>query len=1035
MMAVLVTIVAGLAGFAPAARAATTSVTYNATVTIPAPPSSSFAGAGAGGDGWAVALSSTQIFNVFHHQTTLMVMCHNQSDASACWGSYKTVTDTSGNGFSTSGQPGLYLDQTNHYLYVWATRTSDSTAGVVCIDTQSAAANPFCGFTTLSALNQAPYSGFSGISDPVMVGSHWYAFNDVVGPASGSENTLMCFDVSTDAACASQPYPVDFGGGSVTSASPNDSIAALGTKIVLQIPGGFLACFDTTTNSSCAGSWPVAVTGGTAGAPLPVLTSTGAYAGVCLPTSAPQCWDMTGATLAAPAGLSALTGNANWNGPATVIGARIYFPNGNTNAAECYDYSTGASCTNFPLAISNLSLLYTINPDPSRPTCLWVNANGGTSQIQNFDAYTGGTCANAPLRLTASSVVATNQVCVPASWTSLSVLSPSPSSYTSGTVAFDDADGNPISGVATHTLDATGTTILTNLNLSSTVPLPQFLVTLTGTTGSLGSVQIQVTWTGSYDPSCVQGGTSVTTATSPSTPSSPTASAGDGAATVSWTPPSSDGYSPITGYTATAYDSHGNVAGTCTAPGNATSCVISPLTDGHPYTFTVTATNVIGSASSLASPAAVPMSPSITTTSVTAGDIGAVYDRALAVTGGVGPYTWQLSTGTLPPGLGLGTDGHVTGTPTTAGSYPVTVQVTDVNGQTDTRQLTLVVNPATTVPAVPVNATPAGMPVTQQLVPQGGTGPFSWTLSSGTLPPGVTLNPDGTFTGTSTSPGTYTFTVEVTDVNGQTALQTVTVTVQPSDLNTRPIAATPDAKGYWVANPNGAVVPFGDAKSYGSMASTPLAAPIKGIAATNDGQGYWLVGADGGVFALGDAHFYGSAVGTHLGGSILGLTPTPDGKGYWLVGADGGVFAFGDAGFYGSAVGLAKHGTVESLAVTPDAHGYWLVGTDGGVFAFGDAHFYGSAANIHLAGPVTGIAATNDGQGYWLVGTDGGVFAFGDAHFYGSLSRIQLNGPATGIIASPDSQGYWLVANDGGVFAFGSSKFMGSIPGWTPPAA
>ena len=86
------------------------------------PPASNFQGS-AGGDGWGVALSSTQVFNVFHHDTQLRVACHNQTDASNCWSTEsETITDGSGNNFASSGQPGLYLDQTTGKLYVYATR-------------------------------------------------------------------------------------------------------------------------------------------------------------------------------------------------------------------------------------------------------------------------------------------------------------------------------------------------------------------------------------------------------------------------------------------------------------------------------------------------------------------------------------------------------------------------------------------------------------------------------------------------------------------------------------------------------------------------------------------------------------------------------------------------------------------------------------------------------------------------------------------------------------------------------------------------
>ena len=82
--------------------------------------------------------------------------------------------------------------------------------------------------------------------------------------------------------------------------------------------------------------------------------------------------------------------------------------------------------------------------------------------------------------------------------------------------------------------------------------------------------------------------------------------------------------------------------------------------------------------------------------------------------------------------------------------------------------------------------------------------------------------------------------------------------------------------------------PFGDARSYGSMAGRPLAKPIVGIAATPSGRGYWLVATDGGIFGFGDAHFYGSTGAIRLNQPIVGMTATPSGHGYWFVAADGG---------------------------------------------------------------------------------------------------------------------------------------------------
>jgi lysophospholipase L1-like esterase len=227
---------------------------------------------------------------------------------------------------------------------------------------------------------------------------------------------------------------------------------------------------------------------------------------------------------------------------------------------------------------------------------------------------------------------------------------------------------------------------------------------------------------------------------------------------------------------------------------------------------------------------------------------------------------------------------------------------------------------------------------------------------------------------------------------------------------------------------------FTNAGPFGSEAGRPLNQPIVAMAATNDAKGYWLVGADGGVFTFGDAGFYGSTGGLVLDKPIVGIVPTTDDQGYWLVASDGGVFAFGDAAFLGSMGGRSLNAPVVGMVQTGSNLGYWLVASDGGVFSFGDAAFLGSTGGSRLNKPVVGMAATVDGNGYWLVAADGGVFSFGDALFHGSTGQLILNRPIIGMAVAPNGYGYTLGASDGGAFAFGSAVFNGSL-GQDPPAA
>jgi hypothetical protein len=78
--------------------------------------------------------------------------------------------------------------------------------------------------------------------------------------------------------------------------------------------------------------------------------------------------------------------------------------------------------------------------------------------------------------------------------------------------------------------------------------------------------------------------------------------------------------------------------------------------------------------------------------------------------------------------------------------------------------------------------------------------------------------------------------------------------------------------------------------------------------------GYWLVADDGGLFAFGDATFHGSTGGTPLNRPIVGMAPTPTGNGYWLVADDGGLFAFGDATFHGSTGGTPLNRPIVGMA-------------------------------------------------------------------------------------------------------------------------
>ncbi len=88
----------------------------------------------------------------------------------------------------------------------------------------------------------------------------------------------------------------------------------------------------------------------------------------------------------------------------------------------------------------------------------------------------------------------------------------------------------------------------------------------------------------------------------------------------------------------------------------------------------------------------------ITTAELPTATAGSVYSVTLTADGGIPPYHWTLSSGTLPAGLTLdATTGSIAGTAVTDGSYAVTVHARDAAGQESNRNLAIQVLPSTAV--------------------------------------------------------------------------------------------------------------------------------------------------------------------------------------------------------------------------------------------------------------------------------------------------------------------------------------------------
>jgi Zn finger protein HypA/HybF involved in hydrogenase expression len=169
------------------------------------------------------------------------------------------------------------------------------------------------------------------------------------------------------------------------------------------------------------------------------------------------------------------------------------------------------------------------------------------------------------------------------------------------------------------------------------------------------------------------------------------------------------------------------------------------------------------------------------------GKVGSPYTAMLSVSGGKSPFTFTISSGSLPPGLTLNGTGTIAGTPTAAGSYTFTAKVTDANGSTDTATCTITITGSTInldCGACGSGKATVGVAYSTQLVVTGGTPSYSFSIVSGSLPPGLTLGAStGKISGTPTKAGSYTFTSMVKDSKGKTDTQNCTLVVTGTPIN------------------------------------------------------------------------------------------------------------------------------------------------------------------------------------------------------------------------------------------------------------
>lgn len=282
--------------------------------------------------------------------------------------------------------------------------------------------------------------------------------------------------------------------------------------------------------------------------------------------------------------------------------------------------------------------------------------------------------------------------------------------------------------------------------------------------------------------------------------------------------------------------SAGTISGKATAVGTFTFEVVATDSSSGTGPFNSTPANV----TLMVDAPVIRLAPA----TVPGGTANTAYSQTVTATGGTTPYTYAVTGGALPTGLTLSAVGVLSGTPTQAGSFFITVTAADSStgpgapySGARAYVLTIAGPTITLAPASVPNAT-VGTAYTQTVAASGGTAPYTFS-TTGSVPPGLNVSSSGTLSGTPTTAGDFIFNIVATDAQSFTGSRAYAVHVS---------AIAPDAPA------------IGTATAGDASATVSFTAPMSdgGTAIT----GYTVTSAPGG--------FTGSGAGSPI--TVAGLT-------------------------------------------------------------------------------------------------------------------------------------------------------------------
>jgi Putative Ig domain len=443
----------------------------------------------------------------------------------------------------------------------------------------------------------------------------------------------------------------------------------------------------------------------------------------------------------------------------------------------------------------------------------------------------------------------------------------------------------------------------------------------------------------------------------------------------------------------------GSACGTITST-STSATYTAPSSVSANMSVSLKATSVADTTKSAAVSITVSPAPSVTTTSLPAGTVGTAYSQTVKASGGAGTLTWALTSGSLPGGLSLSSGGTISGTASASGTSTFTVKVTDSGNpaMSATQQLSIVMNTAAL--AVSTSSLPNGVvgqayPATS-LSASGGVQPYTWSVTTGSLPAGLSLNSSGQISGTPTTVGTSSFTVQVTDSATPTAS---TATANLSITVTATAAAS--CSGYGSGNESvlngnyaflvqgvvgsGTLSGFGGAGSFHADGTGKITGGEADINAAT-GPNHLTVSASGSSYSVGSDN-RGCAL-MAFGGSNTVVVH------FAVAGISGGVASRGRVIEFDDVDGTGtRNAGILRLQTTTD----FAVSSLNARYAFGLDGIDSTSAHVAIAGSVSVNTSNGNLSNGFADIDDGGSVASGITGATGSIGTIStITGRATG---------------------------------------